>query len=104
MGILGPDHDDQCEMYSEACGCDSRRELKSRINGMKTVKVEIDSYRQWPLELEDDDDDVIWLRLPDDVCCALIKLIGRMSTDDLMAIGISRDDAMKLFRLRHSVY
>lgn len=27
MGVFGLDHDDECEMNSEACGCQSRKDL-----------------------------------------------------------------------------
>ena len=32
MNVLGEDHDDSCEMYSEACGCKSRADLRKEID------------------------------------------------------------------------
>ena len=33
-------HDDECEMYSEACGCDSRRDLKQQRDELAKVLEE----------------------------------------------------------------
>lgn len=67
------------------------------------IKVDIrkDMYRQF---VDGDDDDVLWLRLPDDERGALLHLLLQMSLDQMMGFGITREAALKLSNVTHALY
>jgi hypothetical protein len=67
------------------------------------MEIRKDMYRQFVTE-DPDDGEVIWLRLPDDVRRALLKLLGGMSLDALEDRGIPREAALKLSDLRQSLF
>lgn len=65
------------------------------------MEIRKDMYRQF---VPEDDDEVIWLRLPDDVRRALLQLIGGLSLDDLTARKIPQEAALKVMDLYHALY
>jgi hypothetical protein len=65
------------------------------------VNIRKDMYRQF---VDGDDDAVIWLRLPDAERVTLLRLLHGMSLNDLVARGLSREEALKLTNLGHALY
>jgi len=67
-----------------------------------TIEVNEDTYKQaTPDGVEDD---MVWLRLPDDVCRMLCSVLGHTCPADIMRHGYSREDAEKIGRLYHQLY
>ena len=64
------------------------------------IEVDEDGFRQPDVERKDNGDDLTrsftWLRLPDDVRRGLIRLLGRTSLNDLLALGIPKEEALKV--------
>lgn len=70
-------------------------------------EVSEDTWRQAGAERQDNGDDLsrnhTWLRLPEDARIALCKLMGKMSLDDLMARGLTREEALKASDLYYAL-
>lgn len=75
------------------------------------MKIEIEvceeTWRRAYAERQDKGDDLsrnyTWRRLPEDARMALCKLMGKMSLDDLMARGLTREEALKASDLYYAL-
>ncbi|MFN7434615.1 MAG: hypothetical protein ACK5YV_05065 [Betaproteobacteria bacterium] len=71
------------------------------------IEVCEETWRQADAERKDNGDDLsrnyTWLRLPEDARMALCKLMGKMSLNDLMARGLTRDEALKASDLYYAL-
>jgi hypothetical protein len=91
-------------VYHQVCADNARlREANGQLHARPArtrIEVEVceDVWRQAYAEREDNGDDLsrnfTWLRLPEDARRALLKLMGTMSLNDLMARGLTREEAL----------
>lgn len=70
-------HDSECEMYSEACGCDSRKTLSDALRDRIATLVK---YAQHPMDCGFTDHGE---RDPSDCTCGLTEAMERLKKEGL---------------------